>query len=405
MFALHTTPVTRGQAVWIRSGTVYNNYYGPFSLALQSAGGVTFGDSVSQFSLHLLNTCASNVTVTLQLLNSETPPNGQTNIVGVPPLLVRGSLNASNLTYGYTNLPLGRQYQWTLAPQGSNGSDVVVVLGLNRYQMTQAPGSLFAGILKFTDSFNYTEVDVPVSAVQSSAAGLWVGNATVSQVANYLKTYQLDTNNAPVVSSNGNYVVTGVNTNLGAVAAPFALRLIIHNNGTNSVLLQHAFFGLSRYSNHMIATTESQLDPAQLASARRITAAHLPWSADNVPWPFTGALVPGGNLATTVTLAYDDQRSNPFLHTYHPDHDNLDASMQNELAQGYESYQISRQINLTVSPPANDFASLTAAAQSLVGYYQETMSLGGLGGASRNFNVSGYFTLNRVSPISTLNQP
>ena len=31
-------------------------------------------------------------------------------------------------------------------------------------------------------------------------------------------------------------------------------------------------------------------------------------------------------MATTVTLSYNDQASNPFLHTYHPDHDNLDAT-------------------------------------------------------------------------------
>ena len=129
----------------------------------------------------------------------------------------------------------------------------------------------------------------------------------------------------------------------------------------------------------MLATTESLLDPAHLDAARRITATHLPWSDANVPWSLTGLLAPGGLLTTTVDLAYDDQSSNPFLHTYHPDHDNLDATFQTELAQGYESYRITRQITLNVSPPGNDFGSLTSAAQSLVGYYAETMSLGGTG--------------------------
>ncbi len=145
LFALHTTPVTRGQAVWIRSGTVFNNYFGPFTVALQSAGGASFGDSLSQYSFHLQNTCVSNVTVNLRLLVSETPPAGQAPIVGPPPLLIRGALNTTNLTYGYTNLPLRHVSSWTLAPQGQNGSDLVVVLGLNRYADERRPGGLVCG--------------------------------------------------------------------------------------------------------------------------------------------------------------------------------------------------------------------------------------------------------------------
>jgi hypothetical protein len=404
LFTYHTTPVTRGQAVWIRSGTVFNSYFGPFTVALQSSGGVTFGDSVSEFSFHLRNTCSSNVTVSLRLLNSETPPVGQTPIIGTPPMLVRGALNTSNLTYGFTTLPVGNVYTWALTPQGTPGSDMTVVLGINRYLMTSNPGALFAGILQFTDSFNFTEVDIPVSALQSSTAGLWVGSASVTQVRNYLKNYLMDTNNQLVISNNGSYIITGINTNLGSVAKPFPLRLILHNNGTNVVLLQHAFIGISPYTNSMIATTQNLLDPNHLDTARRVTATHLPWSDANVPWPCTGQLTQGGLLTTTVDLAYDDQASNPFLHTYHPDHDNLDATFQTQLAQGYESYRVTRTITLNISPPGSDFSSLTSAAQSLVGYYAETVSLGGLGGATRNYYASGIFSLNRISTISTLNQ-
>lgn len=404
LFTYHTTPVTRGQAFWIRSGTVFNNYFGPFTVALQSGGGVSFGDSVSEFSFHLRNTTVSNVTVSLRLLNSETPPAGQTPIVAAPPMLVRGSLNTSNLTYSFTTLPVGNVYTWALTPQGQPGSDLTVVLGINRYSMTSNPGALFAGILQFTDSFNFTEVDIPVSALQASTAGLWVGNASVTQVRNYLKNYLLDSNNVPMISSNGNYVVTSINTNLGAVARPFPLRLIVHNDGTNAVLLQRAYVGLSPYTNQMIATNQSLLDPAHLDTARRITAIHLPWTSSNAPIPFSGQLVQGGSLTAVADLAYDDQASNPFLHTYHPDHDNLDATFHTQLAQGYESYRITRTMTLNISPPGNDFGSLTSVGQSMVGYYAEAIAVGGLGGASRNFYVSGTFYLNRISPIPTLNQ-
>jgi hypothetical protein len=402
VFALHATPVTRGQAFWIQSGTYFNNYYGPFTAVIPSVGGVAFSNLTSQFSFHLQNQTAGNVTVTLKLLASQTPPVGQTPIVGVPPLLVQGAFNATNLTYSYTTLAPGTPASWTLSPQGMTGSDIVVVLGLNRYVMTNGPGSTYAGILEFTDSFGYTAVDAPVSAQVANYTGLWVGSASVSQVANYLKIYQMDANNQPVVGTNGAYIITSINTNLGAVVTPFPLRLIVHNNGTTANLLQRVFYGNDINTNLIVALNESSLDPAQLGTARRISAIHLPWKAANAPFPLTGQLAPGGTLTTTATFDYADQSSNPFLHTYHPDHNNLDATYQNQLPVGSDSYDIQRQITLAISPPNNDFASLTQAGQVFNGNYLETITMTGLGGATRTFNTAGTFSLTRLSPIAVL---
>ena len=62
----------------------------------------------------------------------------------------------------------------------------------------------------------------------------------------------------------------------------------------------------------------------------------------------------------------------------------------------------SRQITLSIAPPGNDFTSLTTANRILSGAYQETITLGGAGGAVRHFSVSGSFALTRLSPIATL---
>jgi len=399
-----TTPVTRGQAFWVDAGTAYNNnYFGPFQVTgLSSYSGLALGDSGSQSTFTLRNVTSSNLTVTVRLLASETAPAGQTAVFGVPPVLLRGALSMSNLSYTANSLVLNGTTNWTLAPQGQAGSQITVVLGVNRSAMTAAPGTLYAGILRFTDSLNLSQLDVPVSAQAAPLTGLWVGKALVSQAANYLKTYQVDLTNNPVVSSNGNYIVTGINTNLGAVAQPFPLRLIVHNSGTNVTLLQRVFYGQSAGSNMVVATRESALDPQQLGTARRISSADFPWTRTNQSWRFSGQFAAGGVLAVTVPVAYDDQASNPFLHTYHPDHDNLDATFQNKLPVGYESYDISRAITLNLSPAGNDFSSLTAAGQSLTGTYLETITVFGVGSASRTFNVTGGFTLNRISPIASL---
>ena len=47
-------------------------------------------------------------------------------------------------------------------------------------------------------------------------------------------------------------------------------------------------------------------------------------------------------------------------------------------------------------------SSLTATGQSISGTYLETITVSGLGTASRTFNVTGIFTLNRISPVATL---
>jgi hypothetical protein len=156
------------------------------------------------------------------------------------------------------------------------------------------------------------------------------------------------------------------------------------------------------YSNSVVATSESSLSPAQLGNARRITAVQLPFTSTNRTWSFAGQLGPGGTLTTTVDLPYDDQASNPFLHTYHPDHDNLDASFSRQLPVGSESYGITRQITMGITAPGTDFDSLTQFGQSFQGAYAESIIMTGLNGATRNFNVAGTFAITRISPVAVL---
>src|SRR5690606_17954391 len=128
-------------------------------------------------------------------------------------------------------------------------------------------------------------------------------------------------------NNTGSYLLDGPpKVDPGTVARPFPLRLIVHHDGSTARLLQRAYYGIGLATNPVVAIRENLLLPSQLASARRISAVHLPVSAGNQPWAFTGAMEVGGTLSTVVQVAYDDHASNPFLHTYHPDHDNLNAS-------------------------------------------------------------------------------
>ena len=418
-----TFPVKRGQAFWIRSGAVFNRYFGPFEVLQVDAGGVDFGDTSGISTFRLRNLTASNLTVTLRLANSEPSPAGQAQIAAVPPLLLRGDLNSTNLTYGYANLPVNAPRAWTLAPRNQPGSEVEVVLGLNRPAIANAPGSLLAGILRFTDSLGFSQVDVPVSATVGSSAGLWVGAATIDRVGQYLVQYARGNQTNYVEAPNGDrsissvtanqlqqdaqgrYIPAATNTSLAPVRRSYSGRLIIHNstNG-NAVLLQRVYYGFDYATNVVVASGESALHPGYLEAARRISSTFLPWTAANTAWTLSGNLGSAQTLSNTlpVTLPFSDQAANPFLHTYHPDHDNLNATFDGAQPQGVESYTVDRAIRLIVEPPANDFSSIVTRSETLTGGYEETITLKGLANNSREFRVSGGFTLKRVSPVPTL---
>jgi hypothetical protein len=203
-----------------------------------------------------------------------------------------------------------------------------------------------------------------------------------------------------------NYVVTAHNTQGDAVLAPFPLRLIVFNDsGGNCSLLQRVYWGLDPSTNIIVSTSQTPLDPSQLSTARRITATHLPWAATNTPWAFSGGSLAQGAVLTSapIVVNYNDQAANPFLHTYHPDHNNLDhQSPPHELPMGSESYQISRVITLSLMPNTNDFISLTSASSSLSGLYNESISLKGLAGFQKNYQTIGAFSLKQISTISPL---
>jgi len=537
--------------------------------------------------------------------------------------VVRGPLNGA--TAKYTSLTL-EDYdasvnssvgtgtvEWTLPPAGQPGADQEVVVGVKRSQITEEAGTVLAGILRLKDADGYLQVDLPVSATAQSTAGLWVGDARVTQVSQYLNTYATDgsgalrigrrwtstsvdtftggdvgdgldlegtftyavnvgeatsatvgnvlfkkssdvpgytqtvqyqsatwlqpdygttaadnalesvmksigysgnpvkptfqmtveqgvryklqllfgesgsvnpwrgfnvlldgkvivpnlipgaytqrqgpfttqknvigvvltheftasTNSIKVeldgagatstdilnrdpilnaltlerldsstlapelVAVEGAYILQSSSQRMVGVPKPFSLRLIVHDDGTNTVLLQRVFVGTGVASNSIVTTKQTLLAAANLASARRISAAHLPWTAANTPWTFTKD---GFTSVATVNTPYDAVGSNPFLHQYHPDHDNLNAAFSAVLPKGNESYGITRTMRMTPAAVGDDFEAQTAGFKTRIGSYEETVVLEGAGLNSRTFKSAGTYGLNRISPITRLTQ-
>ncbi len=409
VFGLRTATMNRGQAYWIQSGNYFNRYFGPLEIQVSESGILNYGDTLRSIGVRVRNLTAGSVTATMRMLASETAPAGQPLVTGLPPLLVRGARKApTTLAYDYTALAANSTMTWTLAPAGQSGSEVEVILGMDRSVNAGNPGDLLASVLRFTDSLGHSQVDVGVTAKVGVYSGLWVGSAEVTDVGQYLKKYQRDPANNPVVGTDGKYAVTNIDTSITGVPTTYPLRLIVHNPASGPArLFQRVFTGHDSQSNAILARKEATLNRNLLSEARRVSAVHLPFSEGNEGWAFNGPVVPGATAKATVTTAHDDGGTNPFVHQYHPDHDNLNATFRRTVPQGSESYAVEREITLVVTPPEDDFNSRTAAGGSLSGSYSEVVRVKGLArGAgkvdTRQFEARGLFSLTRISAVEAV---
>lgn len=732
LFSVNSELVRRGKAFWIRKNNSDNRYFGPFETVLQNQSGIGFGEAFGTYSFRLRNQLDTSNNIVATLLASETSPAGDT--LALPPLLLRTTFDSSTLKYSFADLLVNQGKTFALAPKGQPGSEVEVVIGLDRGSMGGTNGTPFAGILRLQDTtLGQLQVDLPVTASKASSEGLWVGEASITQVGNYLKTYAKATNavdftnqlaqlnllnegmktvvlpegdwtphaltfttpaiaadqnwvsvassadgtnlvaaavsgrlytsgdagttwavrdvnrtwvsvassadgtnlvaavvggrlytspdaggtwaavesprawvsvassadgnnlvaaaaggriytsankggtwtaresarawvsvassadgqklfaavnggqlfastnagvnwmplfgaagtkwkgvatsadgkmvvavenpggiyastdggatwdlkaSAPpaaqwrsiasstngnalvavvnggriytsadagkswtaressrawtsvassadgthliagetggasqlyttvgtlstptlsydpnsnlILSGGGKYLTASFDTELGDVPTAFPLRLIIHQDADGkSRLLQRVYLGPDVAGTNMIITLqESKLDPAKLSQARRLSAVHLPLSGS--PWLFQGAFGGVGILNAVLTEGFANSASNPFVHAYHPDHDNLDALYQPITKPGAESYDIKRQITLSFTPPGNDFSSRTVGSSRVQGTYLENIVLKGGNNQTRTVVTKGSFILNRVSSIATI---
>ena len=363
------TAVTRGQAFWVRDSD-YNRFFSPFAVSLQDSSGVHFGNKLSGYSIRLQNNANIAQTVTLEIVASDAPADG-TTLVGTPPILVRGELSSTDFTYSFADLAEGN-VSWDLAASGEIGSSVEIVLGIDRAAMSGSAGDLYGGILRLTDSFGgsggYSQIDLPVTAEVASLSGLWVGEAKITQVQQDLTEYEVDDDGATALNDDGSSAVSDTDLSYGGVARSYSLRLIMHvDDAGQTRLLQRVYYGLDADTFPMLATQQGLLNAEHLDVARRITAVHLPWTETNTVWEFDTTFGLTSTMNTSVGVGYADTPSNPFLHIYHPDHDNKDAEFSTTLLdRGYESFDIVRDITLNAGSTlvTSDSSTTTTTSSS-----------------------------------------
>ena len=372
VFSPSTEKLDRNQAYWFSSELV-SNFYAPVQLGLSDLSGLDYGRTGATMTVSLFNRSSVASTVTIAPVDSAAAPTDQEAVTAAVPVTLR-VFTASSATW--TETPISAAFTQVVGPNET----VELSFGIDRgdARMTgAATNAFFASLLRFTDSAGLYDISLPVTARKASMAGLWVGDALVNGVESKTP-----------------------NPSGTATAQTYALRYLIHVNdaGAARILSQVYMGALAAEPNDVgLCTTESGLNAEDKASARRLVAAHLP--LDRVLEEGSGSLVLGGRLSRTITIPFDDPTS-PFVHQYHPDHDNKSGTT--ALVSGQESYDLQRAVTFDFAATAPEGMSSTGyGASVMAGNYTEVIT----GLRKDSVTVTGTFALRRVSEIGTLTTP
>ncbi|MDP1580668.1 MAG: hypothetical protein Q8M02_10335 [Candidatus Didemnitutus sp.] len=361
-----TERIDRNSAYWFEAATV-GNFTALVEYELPNKDGLAFGRTGSIITVGVMNRSTSALTLTISTQVSEPAPLGQTGISGSVPLTRRVFDSATN---AYSETPIVGNF--TISVPASGRLDLQ--FGIDRTQLAGSSSELWASLLRLRDSANFTDVFLPVSAQLATPAGLWVGEISVNEVV------------STVAGSPG-----------ATTPRAFPLRAIVHvDNGGAARLLSQAFVGRLATTNYPtgICTKEIGLWTETKDAALRIVSSHMPLDRALVG---TGAFAVGQTLTHIVTIPFDDP-TNPFVHAYHPDHDNRDPRLL-PLPAGVESYTITRTCTLTFTAQPPDGTKISGWGTTIYGgTYTETID-----GLRRTpLTTRGTFMFRRVSEIAEI---
>jgi hypothetical protein len=395
-----TDAIKSGEAYWIFCKGA-SDYAAPLDAQVDLGDGLDFGLTLSELNLRVRNFTGNSLNAMIQ----EMSPSGP------------GAL-------AYYRFDPAAGVQWLDLPTplvvspGPN-AEVRLRLAVRRQNVN---GANYTSLLQITDGAG-TRLLVPVNANKEGAgagalalqggrrkasasdeakahAGLWSGSVTINAVSEPR-------------SANPNTTTP--------VHSPLNLRLIIHVDDTGQARLLKELIQMWRngtYTNdasgnqvvdkpgeYVLLTDDTLIPQFSGATVRDGTPAGRRLSTVGFDFPsasdanylnLAGFFAVTNSLTASITLPYDAP-TNPFLHRYNPDHDNLNPRFDGPAA---EAYTVTRQIELdfTTSPPDGSSAP-DFGYNEMGGIYHETIT----GLHKDAIHVSGTFRLSRASLISQLN--
>ena len=398
--------IARPQVERIRSGEAYwvytrgrSQFQGPMAVELDFGERLDFGASVARDSLVVRNHSGVSNRIRIRRLETDVP---------VP------------LALGTRDEETG-ETEWPVIPQETSFSLPVDAARTLRFGIRRS--ELFANnasqVIEISNGFGSRHlIEVSAAVYQSSSvqgtqtsrdgnkiqasdprfAGLWLGVATIEKVS---------------IAQTGGVVPV-------PAGSDFPLRMIVHvDAGGNVVLLKEViqmwkegsykpdpdnpeYNVVDEPGRYVLITDESLLPQFEGAVLRdgepvgvRMSTAAYDFDSDELE--LEGVFGPGGLLTASIVL--DPQHStNPFLHRYHPDHDNLDAQFINYQP---EAFEVTREMEFVFASSDPEGAESPEWGNGeMAGTFNEAIS-----GLHRStIFVSGSFRFRRVLNIDQLNQ-
>jgi hypothetical protein len=383
-----------GVAYWVYTVGA-SSFAGPLSASTVIGDGLDYGTISSQHILTLQNNRSGAATSTLTDLGAGPRPVAYYRFAP-------GDLNPA-----WLDLPQNQPFPLAA------GATLNLHLAVRRGQMT---GTNYTTVFQITDGQG-TRVLVPVSASRPAAVasasggipvglqtGLWVGDITLNAVA---ETRVNPTNPTPVKSTFDLRLLVHVDTNGVTRLLREVIQMFQPGTTTNNALGQAV---VSQPGRYVLLTDDTLLPQFQGATVRdgvpvgrRFSTASFdfdpPGGTNYVT--MTGSFGISNSVGCTLTLQ-PTTPTNPFLHLYHPDHDNLDGNYQPITVGTPEVFTIVRQIKLqfTASDPTGQTTDADYGYRSIGGNYSETVT----GLHNNPLMCSGVFHLTKVIDTPMLNQ-
>lgn len=386
-----------GEAYWIFTDGP-SKYQGLLDVSLQQGNDFDYRTVFTELDFSISNLSDVTNFVTVSRFSGNTMP-----------MMFKNQDNETGET-SWPNLPDVKVYE--LQP----GEDVFITLAVDRKNFTEdRMEQIFSitneqGIRYLATSGGNTiqplvlptkSLNSKAAAVPTGNAGLWVGTVQVNKVS---EAQTAGTEPLPV----GKSFILRVIMHVDALGNVKLLKSVVQmwQEGTMTPSAKDPTLLEVDIPGHYVLLTDANLIPnyagvtnrnGQSAGIRYSTIAY-DFMGNEID--MTGELSFGNTLNVSL-LVDSDMPTNPFLHKYHPDHDNLDRQFLNPVQ---EAYQVTRDMEFTFlehNPLYPDRADPPEwGVQQMGGIFRESIS-----GLHKNtIFMQGEFRLRRVAATTVLNQ-
>lgn len=391
-----TTPINANEAYWIYTHG-NSRYQGRMSLVLDQGESLEFSAAFSEIRFVLRNLSGSHGSFQIERIGGTRVPlairveDEETHEVGWPDLHNIEVLDAPvdedvfvTLAVRRSQLTADRMEQ-ALAVTDENGQRILLHVGVNSIQ----PGAL----ARPGGSQAKAGGDNPLAL-----AGLWVGSIEINAVS---EAQRAGVEPKPTGTSFSQRVLIHVNAQGQARLLKDVIQMW-EEGTTRPSSVDPDYEEMETPGRYVLITNKDLIGLYSGVAGRDGTAVGVRLSSVAYDFvgetlDFSGVFGPGGQLTAAVVIP-SNLPTNPFLHRYHPDHNNLDEHF---LGYQEEAYPVVRNLQLVFTADDPQGGSAPDWGDSVLGgTFSETIT-----GLHRNpIHTAGTFRLNRASAVTVLNQ-